>query len=216
MNRALLMKIANAYELEEILENYDKDRFLEWIKAEADDRYSLDAVMGLDQANKLVYRKLINKFSTQIIDDMSSGISLPFPATQRAFEEMGLPMPNTFLAKFTSELALDAYFGAIYHPGRFTSTYENGAKEILENILRQIPWAKVVKEVSKENQYYVTSLCVASPENMADLWGWDTLRNWWTTSKDKEVEKFIKGFTSYSGLNEEIRDYFIAAFGARG
>ena len=208
----------SAYSLEHLnnaLENYNPEEFLKFVSAEAENN-KLWSELRLDKANALVYKKLVSRCSLEIVDNLSRDIYLPYPVTRSIFNYLKIKVPNTLLQSFTPELALDAYFGAAYSPRRYQSTYEEGAKEILLNLVRKgYSWNRIALNLLDGDEDLTVHMSTASLEDFIEVWGTEVLGNWWKKTDYGEARLLCNNLGSMTGTEEEWFSAFSENFGPK-
>jgi hypothetical protein len=205
-------------EIEEFIENYDRGRFLEFVKRNAE-KYSSVGILEdsiTDKASALMYKKLVTRCAEELVtmNPGSNGMDLPYPVSRYAFRAIGMKFPNSFLEHFSGEQAMDAYFGAAYNPDRYTKEYEPGAEEILKKItLANVPWIEIANQVLSGQDYYASMLSVVGVEDITGLWGEQVLGDWWRRLSYNKAKKFCVNIGDMTGMEEEYWNAFVGKFG---
>jgi hypothetical protein len=215
---ALLQKVSNVSGLVEILEEYDREGFMDFVRREADNHHISGELemMNLDRANALIYQKLAAKCAPQLIEELSDGFSLPYPLCRQAFRDLKMKTPNAMVDNFTGELALDAYFGAAYNPRRYEQDYEPGAKEILESIIRgNYAWGQFAKSVIDKDDMYTYMLNAISADTLVELWGKPTLEYWWKKVPYEKAKAFCNEVGQPTSMEEDWWNDFVRLLGPK-
>jgi hypothetical protein len=215
---ALLRKVSNVSGLVEILEEYDREGFMDFVRREANNRniYGELRMMNLDRANALIYQKLAAKCAPQLIGELSDGFLLPHPICRRAFSNLKMKTPNAMVDNFTGELALDAYFGAAYNPRRYEQEYEPGVKEILASIIREnYAWGQITKSVIDKDDMYSYMLSVVSADDLIAVWGKPTLEYWWKKVPYDKARSFCNEIGRPMDMESEWWDDFVRLLGPK-
>lgn len=214
----LLQKVSNVRGLFEILEEYDREGFMDFVRREADNGQISGELemMNLDRANALIYQKLVAKCAPQLIEELSDGFSLPYPLCRSAFRDLKMKTPNAMVDNFTGELALDAYFGAAYNPHRYDTDYEPGAKEILESIIRgNYAWVQIAKSVIDKDDMYTYMLNAISADTLVELWGKPTLEYWWKKVPYDKARAFCNEVGQPTSMEEDWWNDFVRLLGPK-
>jgi hypothetical protein len=215
---ALLQKVSNVSGLVEILEEYDREGFMDFVRREAhNSRISGELeMMNLDRASALIYQKMAAKCAPQLIEELSSDFSLPYPLCRQAFRDLKMKTPNAMVDNFTGELALDAYFGAAYNPHRYDTDYEPGAKEILESIIRgNYAWGQIAKSVIDRDDMYSYMLNVVTADDLIAVWGKPTLEYWWKKVPYDKARAFCTEVGQPTSMEEDWWNDFVRLLGPK-
>jgi hypothetical protein len=208
-------------EIEDFIENYDRGKFLEFVKRNADEYNSVSILKHsiTDKASALIYKKLVTRCAEELVsmNPGSDGMDLPYPVGRYAFSAIGMKFPNAFLEHFSGEQAMDAYFGACYNSDRYTSEYEPGAEEILKKItLANVPWIKIANQALAGRDCYASMLSVVGVEDIIALWGEQVIGDWWRRLSYVKAKKFCENIgmmDQMAGTIEEYWNAFVGKFG---
>lgn len=199
-----------------IIDNYDKQAFLQFCQDRADDPTLMMEFeeLDLDRATVMAYQKLLARCASQIVEmgKAMGAYSLPAPAWRRVVSEIGAKLPNELLKHFTPDLAFDNYFGATYDPGRYNWLYEPGAKEILAEIIRrEWPWEKAIAGINDPDSWIRSGVIDMSGDveegvrSFIDIWGEQTVKSWWAgiTPQDIQANPYLSHFQGPLGSKGE-------------
>lgn len=198
MHPLLRRKTAADQDLVEILDNYDKQGFVNWVASHRNEGYGGgvldDTVVDMDVP---VFIRLLKECAPDLAKLIQKGnhgwYNVPYPMCPSLVQhDLDTLYPHSVMEHWPVEVLCDEYFGICYSLGRLTKRFDPGTKEMLLKKIREA-FPSPAGMMGSRSPQLVNGFDVVGAQAFTDLFGDEAMRQWWMSIPEEDLEAFANG-----------------------